>query len=221
MFKKVLMYILFFLSVYNFVVFFDWYLGDNQMIIEDALTLSINSSMTLFIFIFAIHLIYHKNDKDAAQVISYPPIIFLFSFNCGFTMATLNIYHFQYYKVSMIFDFLRNQEIGFSLIIIAFLIVASALRVFGKNDEDPKPTSPSNLIITDGIYRYTRNPMYLGLLILQVGLGMILSMTHIVFFTFLTYVLFRYGVIKKEEYYLEKKFGSTYLDYKNKTRRWF
>ena len=63
--------------------------------------------------------------------------------------------------------------------------------------------------------------MYLAMLILQVGIGMILSMIHIIFFTILTYIVFKYYVIIPEEIYLEKKFKIKYMNYKRLVNRWF
>ncbi len=221
MFKRNILYLLFIYAIYNYFIFFVWYLGDEQMIIEDAYVLSLKSSLPLFLFIILTHFFYHHNDIDAAQVLSYPPLIFLFSSNCGFLLATTNMYHLQLYKIPEFFDLLRNSILGLIFVTIAIILIYSALKIFKSNLEDPNPTSSSTQIFCDGIYKYTRNPMYLGLILFQIGLGMILSMTHITFFAFLTYLVYRYGVIEKEEVYLSRKFGEPYIKYMQKTRRWF
>ena len=63
--------------------------------------------------------------------------------------------------------------------------------------------------------------MYLAMLILQVGIGMMLSIIHIIFFTVFTYIVLKYYVIIPEEIYLEKNFKLKYLDYKKLVNRWF
>ena len=63
--------------------------------------------------------------------------------------------------------------------------------------------------------------MYLGLLILQIGLGMLLSVIHITFFSLFTYIVLKNYVIIPEEKYLEEKFSEEYLAYKISVRRWF
>ena len=222
--KKNISYVLLILllySVYNFFVFFNWYLGDTQIIIENAYYLSLKSSVPLFLFIILIHKLYHRNEIDAAQVISFPPLIFLFSSNCGFLLATTNMYNLQLYKIPTFFDLLRNDLLGLIFMFVAIVIISSALRIFKHHSEDPNPTTISTQIFCDGIYKYTRNPMYLGLILFQIGLGMILSMIHIIFFTLFTYLVYRYGVIEKEEVYLRHKFGESYIKYLQKTRRWF
>ena len=74
--------------------------------------------------------------------------------------------------------------------------------------------------IKNGIYKYSRNPMYLGLIFLQLSLGILLSMVHIMLMCIFTYIIFKYYVIKPEERYLSSKFGDDYNDYKSKVRRW-
>ena len=221
MIKKLLCYLLLMFSLYNYFLFFEWYLGDQQIIIEDALSLSVSSSLPLFLMILLIHIFYYpKQYSERANVITFPPIIMLLSANLGFTISTLNMYHFQVYNVPRFFDFLRSTELGIIFFFLSFIILSSALKEFRRNNEDPIPTTPSTLIIRRGIYGYSRNPMYLGLLFFQIGLGMLLSMTHIIFFSFFTYLIYNYYVIKPEELYLSKKFGKAYLDYKQQVRKW-
>jgi len=197
------------------------YLGDSQMVIEKAFTLSLMSSMPMFLVIILIHFFYYpKNIGDRANVISFPPIIFLFSMNLAFTVAMSNMYHYQIYHVPDMLDFFRSKPIGILLIFMSLIIFYISIKQFNKHSEDPVPTTPSNLIIVNGIYSYTRNPMYLGLLLMQIGLGMLLSVIHIVMFTVFTYLILKYFVIFPEEKYLEDKFGDVYIRYKKSVNRW-
>ena len=220
-FKKTVVYILFFYSLSNYYEFFRWYLGDDQMIIEDAYQLSLLSSIPMFISIFLIHFFYYpKDNSDRANVISFPPIIFLFSMNLAFIVSMSNMYYFQIYELPEILNIFRSTYMGLLLIIFALIIFNFSLKEFNKNNEDPIPTSPSNLIIDYGIYSLTRNPMYLALLIMQIGIGMILSVIHIIIFTLITYFVLKYYVIFPEEEYLENKFGDEYIKYKDSVNRW-
>ena len=208
-------------SLLNYFQFFSWYLGDSQMIIEDAFILSLNSSLPMFLAIFLIHFFYYpKIKKDHALVISFPPIIFLFFTNLGFFISTLNLYFLKLYDVPEFLNILRSYEIGLLLIISSLIIFIISINTFNDIDENPIPTSSTTQIISRSIYGYTRNPMYLAILILQVGIGMSLSMIHIIFFTIFTYMVLKYYVILPEEKYLEKKFRAKYLIYKKMVRRW-
>ena len=191
------------------------------MVIEKAFILSLTSSMPMFLVIILIHFFYYpKNIGDRANVISFPPIIFLFSMNLAFTVAMSNMYHYQIYHVPDMLDFFRSKPIGILLIFMSLIIFYISIKQFNKHSEDPVPTTPSNLIIVNGIYSYTRNPMYLGLLLMQIGLGMLLSVIHIVMFTVFTYLILKYFVIFPEEKYLEDKFGDVYIRYKKSVNRW-
>lgn len=221
MFKKTLIYILLLYSLSNYYEFFYWYLGDSQMVIEKAFKLSLLSSMPMFLVIVLIHFFYYPtNTGDSANVVSFPPIIFLFSMNLAFTIAMSNMYHYQIYHVPEILNIFRSKPIGILFILVSLIIFYISIKQFNKHSEDPIPTSPSNLIIINGIYSYTRNPMYLALLLMQIGIGMLLSVIHIVMFTVLTYLILKYFVIFPEEKYLEDKFGDIYVRYKKSVNRW-
>ena len=221
MLKKILLYLIIIYSLRNYFQFFSWYLGDSQMIIEDAFTLSLNSSLPMFLAIFLIHIFYYpRGNQDHASVISFPPIIFLFFTNLGFFTSTLNLYFLKLYDVPVFLNILRSHEIGLLLIVLSLIIFIISINIFNKVDEDPIPTSSTTQIISRSIYRYTRNPMYLAMLVLQIGVGMSLSMIHIIFFSIFTYIILKYYVILPEEKYLEKKFRTQYLVYKKKVRRW-
>ena len=220
--RKLILYSLLTYSLINFFIFFDWYLGDDQMIIEHAFMLSMHSSLPTFLFLFLIHIFYYPKVKDDyAQVISFPPIILLFFINLGFFISTSNLYYMRLYNVPDFFDVVRSFELGLVLITLSLTILIISTKTFRKANENPIPTSSTTLIINQSIYRYTRNPMYLAMLIFQVGIGMALSMIHIVIFTIFTYIVFKYSVIIPEELYLENKFKAKYLNYKKLVNRWF
>jgi protein-S-isoprenylcysteine O-methyltransferase Ste14 len=106
-------------------------------------------------------------------------------------------------------------------IAVAGLIVGgSALGLFRRTGQDVKPWESTPEIISTGIYRYTRNPMYVGMALLQLGIGIGWGNGWIVALLPLVLVLI-YGIaIRHEEAYLERKFGDVYLTYKRSVRRW-
>lgn len=219
--KKILIYSILLYSLSYYYEFFEWYFSDEQKIIEESLMLSLKSSISMFIAILLIHFFYYpKDETDRADVISFPPIIFLFFTNLAFMVSMSNMYFFQIYNIPKELDILRSTLAGITLIVIAFIILIFSIREFNKVNEDPIPTSPSNLVINNNIYSYSRNPMYLALLILQVGIGMLFSVIHITLFSIFTFLVLKYYVIIPEEQYLEKKFGDVYLRYKKSVRRW-
>ena len=96
--KKFLCLSLFIFSIFYFVEFFSWYLSDKKILIEDAMILAIYASLPLFFMIFLTHIFFYpKNQDDHAKVISFPPMIMLFSANLGFLLGAINRYHYQIY----------------------------------------------------------------------------------------------------------------------------
>jgi protein-S-isoprenylcysteine O-methyltransferase Ste14 len=99
-------------------------------------------------------------------------------------------------------------------------LVAAAIGLFRKIGQDPAPWKPTPEIVSTGIYRLTRNPMYVGMALLQTAIalgwanGWILALVPVVLVTI------RLIAIRHEEAYLERKFGETYLAYKRSVRRW-
>lgn len=82
------------------------------------------------------------------------------------------------------------------------------------------PIKPSMALVSAGPYRFTRNPMYLGLLSLYVGLGFWWPALWAIILLPLVVGIIQRQVIRKEEWYLERRFGAAYLDYKQQVRRW-
>ena len=116
-----------------------------------------------------------------------------------------------------------NQEITSIIIfLIGMLILINPIFKFikSKTTIDPIKFKKVNKLITSGIYRYSRNPMYLGLLMLVTST----SIFYLNIFSITTPFFFYYWInkfqIKREEIFLTEKFGNEYLLYKTKTRRW-
>ena len=83
------------------------------------------------------------------------------------------------------------------------------------------PTNqPARVLVTTGIYRWTRNPIYLGFLLVYGGIGVATQSPWVLILTLPLAITVRYGVVAREEAYLERRFGDAYLDYKPRVRRW-
>lgn len=96
----------------------------------------------------------------------------------------------------------------------------SALLAFRRAGTKPEPWKPTTALVTDGPYRWSRNPMYLGMAGLYVGLAMLLGLGWAVVLFPAVLATMHYGVIAREERYLERLFGAAYGDYRARVRRW-
>jgi protein-S-isoprenylcysteine O-methyltransferase Ste14 len=74
--------------------------------------------------------------------------------------------------------------------------------------------------VTDGPFRYTRNPIYVALTLFYLGIGVVLNALWVLLLIVPLIVVMQLGVITREERYLERKFGDEYLRYKARVRRW-
>ncbi len=95
-----------------------------------------------------------------------------------------------------------------------------AARLFGRAGTPIKPFEPSTRLVTNGPYRFTRNPMYLGMVAILAGVGLLLgSLGPFLLIPAFVYVIQRH-FITREEVVLEKTFGEEYLNFKRTVRRW-
>jgi protein-S-isoprenylcysteine O-methyltransferase Ste14 len=109
---------------------------------------------------------------------------------------------------------------GLFLVVVWLLLGISAVVTFRRAGTTPNPTKPTTALAFGGPYRFTRNPMYLGLVLLVVGLALVMNSIWLVIMSVPVLLLLRQAVILREERYLEGKFGEDYLAYKKRVRRW-
>jgi protein-S-isoprenylcysteine O-methyltransferase Ste14 len=101
---------------------------------------------------------------------------------------------------------------------LALLIWAAS--TFRRAGTEVQTSQPTTRIVTRGPYRYTRNPIYLGMFLGLIGLAMAFDSLWLVVVLAPFYLVIRYGVVAREEAYLERKFGDIYRAYKARVRRW-
>ena len=110
--------------------------------------------------------------------------------------------------------------IAATLILIGIALFAAGVRNFSRA-ETPLPTNqPARVLVTTGIHGRTRNPVYLGFFLMYVGIGLAVHSLWILVLTMPIAAAIRYGVVAREEAYLERRFGDIYRDYKARVRRW-
>ena len=100
------------------------------------------------------------------------------------------------------------------------MLLGGAINLFRRTGQNPEPWKSTPEIVTSGVYRLTRNPMYVGLALLQAAIGVGLANGWIVALIPLVLVIIYLMAIRHEEHYLEAKFGDAYVRYKTSVRRW-
>jgi protein-S-isoprenylcysteine O-methyltransferase Ste14 len=110
--------------------------------------------------------------------------------------------------------------LGALLVALGLGLVGFAMASFLRARTSPIPIKPTTAIVETGLYRFTRNPMYVGLAALYLGITLwVDSLWPILFLPAVLFMIQRF-VIAREERYLEAKFGDQYRGYKARVRRW-
>ncbi len=109
---------------------------------------------------------------------------------------------------------------------VALLLAGTALSVWGsrsmsKTGTNISATRPAMVLVTSGPFRFTRNPLYVADTLLLLGLSLALNNAWGILAVVLLSVIRHYGVILREERYLEAKFGESYRQYRSAVRRYF
>jgi len=150
--------------------------------------------------------------RDNPGVITIPPLLY-----AGALLAGLALHYFipVHYLPRAI-----NIWLGIVLISVSVPIVISAVWEMRRAQTAFDVRKPTTAIVTQGAFRFSRNPGYLSLTILYIGISSLVNSVWVLLGLIPVLVLMQEGVIKREERYLEKKFGEQYLRYKNRVRRW-
>ena len=154
-----------------------------------------------------------ENSSDNPGVIAFPPLILLVS------AATSVLVHFFLIQWP-IMSYNACLVCGIVLVILAPTLALSALITMKTAGTNVNPAKPALTIVRGGPFRFTRNPMYLALCLLQVALGFFLNDWITLWFVVPLALIMHYGVILREERYLTAKFGEPYLELKRDVRRW-
>ncbi len=118
------------------------------------------------------------------------------------------------------FAYARSVGQGFMLAGIAYLLWAGVLFKLRKTTVNPYKPQKTSLVVADGPYKFSRNPMYLGMLLVIIGAGFVLHNWVAVPIVCVFHAYMTRTQIMPEEAALVEKFGAEYTDYMAKVRRW-
>lgn len=105
-------------------------------------------------------------------------------------------------------------------IVLAVVLDGDATRRFLRSRTALEPWKPSSALVTTGPYRFTRNPMYLGMALLYLGILLTFGWLWSVALLPVVLVVIDRAVVAREERYLTRRFGESYLQYREQVRRW-
>ena len=154
-----------------------------------------------------------NQNVDNPDVIAFPPLILAAN-------AVISVL-VHYFVIQLpIMSYGVCLVCGIVLVILAPTLAISAVVTFKKAGTNVIPSEPALTIVRGGPYRFTRNPMYLALCLVQVALGFFLNDWITLLFVVPLALILHFGVVLREERYLAAKFGEPYLQLKREVRRW-
>ena len=157
-------------------------------------------------------------DTDTAGALVRPPILLLVALLLGFALDHLLPLPRQVPGTGPIHWI--SAAIAGCLILAGLGIFAAGLRTFAKAKTPVPGTRPTRALVTTGIYRWSRNPIYLAMILVCGGIGLVVRSPWILILPLPLAITLRYAVVAREEAYLERRFGGNYRDYKARVRRW-
>ena len=153
-------------------------------------------------------------DEDSAKVKFPPPFIFLGGLVAGILIGWLLDFP------SFDMDETTKIVAAGALLVVGFGIGLAAMSVFRRRGPNVEPWRASTMIVAEGVFRWTRNPMYLGMTLVYCGLAILFESFAAFLLLPFVLIIIRTYVIAREERYLETKFGDEYRRYRQRVRRW-
>jgi protein-S-isoprenylcysteine O-methyltransferase Ste14 len=154
-------------------------------------------------------------DTGTAGVLARPPLLYLAALLLGCVSDRLLPLPFPFPRIDPV-----RWIIAGSLIPIGSALAAAGIRNFARARTPVRTKEPTRALVTTGIHGWTRNPIYLGMFLVYGGIGVAVRSPWTLILTLPLAVTIRYGVVAREEAYLERRFGDAYRDYKARVRRW-
>ena len=155
-------------------------------------------------------------NRDTAGVIAPPPLLALAAVVFGLLLDGL----FPAYVLTVLMTFDERLVGGVVLFAAAAGLGVPAVLAFRNAGTHVEPWKPASALVTRGIFRFLRNPMYVGLVLAVAGLAILLASDWMLVMTVLLAVTLHVGVVRREERYLEAKFGDAYRRYSERVPRY-
>ena len=153
-------------------------------------------------------------NTEAVRVLARPPLVYL-----SFLVVGLAL-HYLWVRLPIFPQGWIAHAAGWPVFFLGFLLLLWSARTFARSGENIRIEKPTNSLIATGPFRFSRNPIYIGLTLGYIGLSLVFNSYRPLPFLPVVLVIMHFGVIRREEAYLEGLFGQDYLGYKAQVRRW-
>ena len=150
---------------------------------------------------------------DTAQVLIRPPLAWGLAVLAGFALN-------WFLPLPFLPASLPEGWLGAMVFVLALALFAWAIVTMTRAGSNVPTNRPTTAIVESGPYRFTRNPIYLGMFLGLIGLSIAFDNLWLLMMLAPFAIVIRYGVVAREEAYLERKFGDVYRGYRSRVRRW-
>jgi protein-S-isoprenylcysteine O-methyltransferase Ste14 len=149
-------------------------------------------------------------------VIAPPPLLALAAIVFGLLLDGL----FPAYVLSAALPRGEHRLIGAILIVAGLCLAVAAMLAFRRTGTPAEPWKPTTALVTHGIFRFVRNPMYVALIVLVAGIAILTASDWMLVMCIPLAFVLHHGVVKREERYLEARFGAEYRRYRDAVPRY-
>ena len=154
------------------------------------------------------------NDAGRQERVVPPPLLVLACLGAGWVAHRLH-------PVPFLPDLgMAAPAAGAALVLIGLGIGLAGVREFRRHRTPTSPYRPTTALVTSGVFRVSRNPMYLGFVLIAVGVAIAFDSAAFLVSALLLAVLLQVAVIRPEERFLAKRYGADFEAYRRGTRRW-
>jgi protein-S-isoprenylcysteine O-methyltransferase Ste14 len=154
-----------------------------------------------------------SDTADTANVVIRPPIAWALAVLAGLALQWLVSLPFMPAAVPA-------RWVGGMVFVLALALVAWAIATITRAGSNVPTNMPTTTIVQTGPYRFTRNPIYLGMFLGLVGVAIAFDSLWLLGTLVPFALIIRFGVVAREEAYLERKFDDAYRNYRARVRRW-
>jgi protein-S-isoprenylcysteine O-methyltransferase Ste14 len=151
--------------------------------------------------------------KDRAGVIAPPPLIFIGGILLGLALN-------RWWRPWPIFASASLRWSALVFVIAGVVLAIAGRRALLAAETNINPFKPTTSIVSSGPFRFTRNPLYLALTLIYVGVTLVVNTWWCFLILAPVLLLIHFGVVRREERYLENKFGESYRQYRLRVRRY-
>jgi protein-S-isoprenylcysteine O-methyltransferase Ste14 len=156
-----------------------------------------------------------NSSQDHPNVIIFPPIILA-------TTVALGCILQWFWPIGLLTSMGQAWRIpvGAGVFLAGVLLAATGRRAMVRLRTNVSPLLPTTALATDGIFRWTRNPLYSGGTLMMLGVAFVFALDWLLLLILPSVLILHFGVVRREEDYLERKFGDQYRHYKASVARY-